>query len=62
MHPDVVAIWAKSKGHEHLCTSESCLVCFVFLQETKVTFHMNLSDETYESCAQICMKCQALLS
>ena len=25
MHPDVVAIWAKSKGRGHLCTSDFCL-------------------------------------
>ena len=26
MHPDVVAIWAKTKGRGHLCTLDTCLI------------------------------------
>ena len=31
MHLDVVAIWAKTKGLGHLCTSDTCLLCIGFL-------------------------------
>ena len=28
MHPDVVAMWAKTEGLGHMCTLDSCLAFF----------------------------------
>ena len=32
LHPDVVAIWAKSNGQGCLCTLDTCLVVFMLSQ------------------------------